>query len=77
MAAAAAAPAILPALPAPAIPHILTRVIPPGGDPELDYVAPPVGAAVIKGLPRLGWLDASSVIAGAQAVPFLSLAGWA
>ena len=40
-------------------------------------MAPPVGAAVIKGLPRLGWLDAPNVSPGAQAVPFLSLAGWA
>ena len=77
MAAPAAAPAVLPALPAPATPHILTRVVLPGSDPTLDYVAPPAGAAVVKGLPRLGWIDASSAIAGAQAVPFLSLAGWA
>ena len=28
-------------------------------------------------MPRLGWLDAPNVSPGAQAVPFLSLAGWA
>ena len=73
--AAAAAAAPLPPLPAPALPHAFTRVNMPGLDNRLDYVAVDANAGVVKGLPELGWVDTSSMIAGSRAAPFLSIAG--
>ena len=47
----------------------------PGQDNELDYVAIAVSAAPVKGLPTLGWVDSSAVLANTRAVPLLSLSG--
>jgi hypothetical protein len=41
----------------------------------LDYVAVNADAALVKGLPELGWVDSSSVMAGTRAAPCLSIAG--
>ena len=46
---------------APAIPHNFQKVVVAGADASLDYWACPAGAAIVKGLPDLGWIDASSV----------------
>ena len=64
-----------PALPAPATPHSFNRVVVPGADNSLDYVAVRADATVIKGLPSLGWINSSSVQPNTRAVPVLTLAG--
>ena len=70
-----AAAAAAPALAAPAVPHIFRRVTLPGVDNSLDYLAVDVATDVVRGLPMLGWIDSSSMIAGTRAAPALSIAG--
>ena len=41
----------------------------------MDYVAVNADAALIKGMPVLGWVDSSHVMAGTRAAPCLSIAG--
>jgi hypothetical protein len=67
--------AVLPGLAPPAVPHRFAAIILPGADNTKDYVAVAFDAAIITGLPQLGWLDSSAVIAGTRAAPRLSIAG--
>ena len=53
----------------------MSRVTVPGCDPRLDYVAVNADAALVKGMPALGWVDSSHVMAGTRAAPCLSIAG--
>ena len=53
----------------------MSRVTIPGCDPRLDFVAVNADAALIKGMPALGWVDSSHVMAGTRAAPCLSIAG--
>jgi hypothetical protein len=69
--AAAPPPALVP----PAVKHTFTRVVLPGADNTLDYVAVPRECKVVSGLPRLGWRDSSAAVANTQAAPMLSIAG--
>jgi hypothetical protein len=64
-----------PALPAPLVPHNFTRVTLPAEDNTLDYVAIGSSATVVRGLPKLGWVDSSVAIANTMAAPLLSIAG--
>jgi hypothetical protein len=64
-----------PPLPPPATPHTFSRVILPGRNNQLDYVAVRADATVVKGLPALGWVDSSATRASTKAVPLLQLAG--
>ena len=65
----AAAPAIIPPLPAPSTNHTFARVTIPGTESEMDYVAVQADASIIKGLPALGWVDSSAVVANTRAAP--------
>jgi hypothetical protein len=47
----------------------------PGADNTLDYVSIPSACLVVQGLPLVGWLDSSAVIASTWAAPLLTLAG--
>jgi hypothetical protein len=71
---AAPPPPITPApLPPPHVAHIFTRVNIPGEDDALDYIAVSAAAGAVKGLPHLGWVDSSAVLAGTRAVPCLAI----
>merc|ERR1712185_831810 len=61
------------ALVAPAIPHNFQRCVVVGADATLDYWACPANAKLVKALPGLGWIDASSVLPGFQAAPGSSI----
>jgi hypothetical protein len=72
---AAPPPPITPApLPPPHIAHVFTRVNIPGEDDALDFVAVSAAAGVVKGLPHLGWVDSSAIIAATRAAPCLAIA---
>ena len=61
------------AAPAPGIPHNFQEVVIAGADATLGYWACPAGAAIVRALPDLGWIDASSVLPGHRAAPSLSI----
>jgi hypothetical protein len=64
-----------PAAPAiPAHPHVYARIILPGADNTLDYVAVPTACKIIKSLPSLDWKVASAVMPAHHAAPALQLA---
>jgi hypothetical protein len=82
MAAIPPAPAVPPPpiiqapLPPPHVAHVFTRVNIPGEDDALDYLAVSAAAGVVRGLPHLGWVDSSSVIAATRAAPCLAIAAY-
>ena len=75
--AAAGAPALVAnaLLPAPGTRHSFVRVNVPGTESELDFVAIGADASLVKGLPALGWIDASAARANTKAAPLLTIAG--
>ena len=68
------APPPAPPLPAPATPHSFTRCRIGGTDDTLDYVRVPAACKIVKALPDLGWVDASSASPGHMAAPILKIA---
>ena len=56
---------------APGIPHNFQEVVIAGADATLSYWACPAGAAIVRALPELGWIDASSILPGHRAAPSL------
>ena len=74
-AAGAPAPVANALLPAPGTRHSFVRVNVPGTESELDFVAIGADASLVKGLPALGWIDASAAHANTKAAPLLTIAG--
>ena len=70
-----AAGVLLPAFPAPAVPHNFARLLVPGADNTLDYVATPSNAKLVKALPDLGWVAVPGAPGVLQqvAAPFLAV----
>ena len=61
------------AQPPAATPHSFTRCRVVGTDPTLDFLACPSSASIVRSLPDLGWVDASSIMPGHRAAPLLAI----